>query len=203
MVRIRRIGIILVVALAFVAAFAPQAFAVDNVQLNAPTTVSDDITRLHVDKLDADTHEQLAGATMAIINEKTGEIVDSWVTGKSTHENEKGLDVNVVYILRELEAPEGYDKVEDVRFVVNETEGTGITVLSQGSDSELTESYKVSLYDKAKPIEREITVTKTPPNEPAPKTGDETPLAVVAGLVGAGLALIVILQLVKRAIRRS
>ena len=201
MARIKRIGMILVVVLAL--ACPLQAFAADNVQLNAPTTVSDDITRLHVDKLDADTHEQLAGATMAIINEKTGEVVDSWVTGTSTHENEKGLDVNVVYILRELEAPEGYDKVEDVRFIVNETEGTGITVLSQGSDSELTESYKVSLYDKAKPIEREITVTKTPPNEPAPKTGDETPLAVVAGLVGVGLILIVVLQLVKRALRRS
>lgn len=179
----------------------PQAFA-ENIQLDAPTKVSDDITRLHVNKLDADTHEFVVGATMAIVNEETGEIVDSWVTDSSSHVNEKGLDVGVVYILREIEAPEGFDTVDEVRFVVNETEGTGITILSQGSDSELTESYKVNLYDKKKPVEREIVVTKTT-TTPSPKTGDETPLSVVAGLVGAGLLLIVALQLVKRGIRRN
>ena len=103
-----------VFALAICLAFPMVAFAADNVQLDAPTTVSDDITRLHVNKLDADTHEYLAGATMAIVNEKTGEVVDSWVTGKSTHENEKGLDVGVTYVLREIEAPEGYGKVEGI-----------------------------------------------------------------------------------------
>ena len=202
-VRLSSFAATLVLAALLCFAFVPRALAVDNVQLNAPTTVSDDITRLHVDKLEADTHERLSGATMAIVNESTGEVVDSWVTGQATHENEKGLDVGVVYILREIEAPDGYDKVEDVRFRVNETEGEGITILSQGSDSELTESYKVSLHDKARPIEKEITTTQTTTTtkEVAPKTGDETPIPLVAGLVGIGLALIVVLQLVKRALR--
>ena len=198
-----RVAAMSLLLLAFLA-FPSLAYAADNVQLNAPTTVSDDITRLHVDKLDADTHEHLSGATMEIVNESTGGVVDSWVTGPSTHVNEKGLDVGVVYILREIEAPEGYSKVEDVRFMVNETEGSGITILSQGSDSELSESYKLSLYDKAVPVVQETTVTKTnATHEVAPKTGDETPIALVAGLVGLGLALIVVLQLVKRALRRS
>lgn len=188
------------------AVFALPAYA--NIQLDAPTTVSDDITRLHVNKLDADTHEYVSGATMVIINEETGEVVDQWVTGSGTHENEKGLDVDVVYVLRELEAPDGYSTVEDVRFVVNETEGTGITVLSQGSDSELVESYKVNLYDKADDIENEIVVTETRgvPATPAerttkaaaPKTGDETPMMPIAMFVVAGIATILILQVPKR-----
>ena len=179
-------------------AFAPRAYAVDNVQLDAPTKVSDDITRLQVDKLDADTHEYVSGATMAIINEETGQVVDSWVTSSSAHLNEKGLDVDVVYILREIEAPQGYDKVNDVRFMANATEGTGITILSQGSDSELTESYKVNLYDKRQPAEREITVTENKEKTVSPKTGDETPIPLVASLCGVGIVLIVILQFLKR-----
>ena len=216
-------------ACAMALAFAPAAYA--NINLNAPTTVSDDITRLHVNKLDSATHEFVEGATMAIIKEDTGEVVDSWVTGKETHENEKGLDVNVVYILRELEAPEGYSKVKDIRFTVNEMEGTGITVLDIGDDAELVESYKLALYDARIPAEEEVVVTQqsaaTPTtgstvtttttttttqnttNAPsssstkavAPKTGDEAPLSVIAGLCAVGLLAIGVLQLSKRRYR--
>lgn len=189
---------------AFAAAFACAMPAYANIHLNAPTTVSDDITRLHINKLDADTHEYVSGAKMAIIDEATGEVVDEWVTGPGVHENEKGLDVDVVYVLRELEAPEGYATAEDVRFVVNETEGTGITVLSQGNDSELVESYKVNLYDKAADVENEIVVTQTrgvPADNAtravAPKTGDETPLTVIAVLVAIGVLAILLLQVPK------
>ena len=192
---------ILAVAIALTCTvFALPAYA--NIQLDAPTTVSDDITRLHVNKLDADTHDYVIGATMAIINEGTGEVVDSWVTGSGTHENEKGLDVNVVYILREIAAPDGFSKADDVRFIVNETEGTGITILSQGNDSELSESYKLTMYDKAADIVNEITVTETRPAPTnkgvAPKTGDETPLTTVAILIAAGVIAIVLLQFYKR-----
>lgn len=180
--------------------------------MNAPTTVSDDITRLHVNKLDADTHEFVIGATMAIVNESTGEIVDSWVTSAQTHENEKGLDVGVVYILRELNAPEGYGMVEDVRFVVNETEGTGITVLSNGKDSELTESYKVNMYDQRFNAQNETVITQpgssqstggssnvaTTSKTVAPKTGDETPLYTGGIVIVVGLTIIFALQLYKR-----
>lgn len=198
---------ILAMALLLACLFAAPAFA--NKQYDAPTTVSDDITRIHVNKLDADTSEYVIGARMAIINEETGEIVDEWVTGEGTHQNEKGLNVNVVYILRELEAPEGYGTVEDVRFVVDEMEGNGIHILSQGNDSEQVVdqvemplgSYKVNLYDKAVPIENEIVVTRPAPENPsktvAPKTGDEAPLNTVALLVVAGIVAIAVLQVAK------
>lgn len=201
-----------IVAVLAAMAFAVMAFTVpayaENIQMQAPTTVSDDITRLHVNKLDSDTREFVSGATMAIINEETGEVVDSWVTGSSTHENEKGLDVDVVYILRELSAPAGYSAVEDVRFVVNETEGTGITVLSSGSDAELTESYKVNLYDHPLSAQGEMVVTQQVPGASlnvsttskavAPKTGDETPLYVGGIVMVVGITLIAALQLFKR-----
>lgn len=193
-------------------AFAPSAFA--NQHFDAPTTVSDDITRIHVNKLDADTHSFVVGATMAIIEKDTGVVVDEWVTGSGTHQNEKGLNVDVVYILRELAAPAGYSTVQDVEFVVNETEGTGITILSQGSDSELVESYKVNLYDEPIAAENVVTVSKerttyakddsSKTNKTvAPKTGDESPLALIAVLVLSGIALIVLLQFMKRHMSNS
>lgn len=189
---------IMAATLFLVCAFAVPAYA--NISLDAPTTVSDDTTHFSVNKLDADTHEYVSGAKMAIINEETGEVVDSWVTGKAVHTNEKVLDVGVVYILREIEPPEGYSAVDDVRFKVKRTEGEGIEIVSQGEGCELTETYTVSLYDKAKPVENEIVLTKPPVNDNivvAPKTGDETPLALVAGLVAAGIALILLLQIFK------
>lgn len=188
----------------------PQAWA--NRQLDAPVTVSDDVTRVDVNKLDPDTREFVQGASMAIIEKDTGLVVDEWVTGNGTHQNVKSLDVGKVYILRELAAPEGYEAVQDVEFVVNKTEGTGLTILSQGNDSELVESYKVNLYDKKKPIEEEIVVTETRDVESkatnttrtvAPKTGDETPLWIVELLVAAGVVAIVALQILKRRSRKD
>lgn len=214
-------SIILAVAAVALAcfAFAPSAYA--NRQIDAPTTVSDDITRLHVNKLDADTHEYVQGAKMAIIEKDTGTVVDEWVSGTTTYTNEKALDVDKVYILREVAAPDGYDKVEDTEFMVNATEGTGITILS--GPGELTESYKVNLYDKAQPTERETVVNKTrgatssssnsssssgssnssssnssSSNTVAPKTGDETPLAPVAVFVVVGILAIIALEVPKR-----
>ena len=187
----------LLLALFLIVPMAP-AYA-DNTQLDSPVTVSDDVTRVQVNKLDTTTHAYVEGATMAIINESTNEVVDSWITGSTTHECTKTLNVGTVYILRELAAPSGYSKVSDVRFVVNETEGEGITILSGGDDSELTGSYVVSLYDTAVPTENVETVTKTTTSTiVAPKTGDETPLTLVAALMAVGVSAILILQVLKR-----
>lgn len=199
------LGAMALAAFALAFAFALPAFA--NTQFGAPTTVSDDITRVHVNKLDADTHEFVSGAKMAIIDEETGEVIDEWVSGSSTHEYEKGsLVVDRVYILRELEAPEGFSKVDDVRFVVNAQEGTGLTILSGTTGQyERTSANVIALYDKAGVIENEIVVTETratPSNTTtkaaAPKTGDETPLMPFAMFAVAGIATILILQVPKR-----
>lgn len=205
---------VLVVAALAVCAFlllfaAPApAQAAENTQLDSPVTVSDDVTHVEVSKLNADTHGYVSGATMAIIEEETGEVVDQWVTGSSVHETSKTLDVDTVYILREISAPDGFSKVQDVRFQVNATEGAGITILSSGSDAELTESYKVALYDKPTTSENEVTVTKptgttTTTTTVAPKTGDEAPLSLAAALAALGVSAILILQVFKRRMRRD
>ena len=196
----------LVVAVAIACTvFALPAYA--NRQLDAPTTVSDDITRVHVAKLDADTHEYAGDATMAIIDEESGEVVDSWVTEDGMiHEYEKGvLVVERVYILRELEAPEGFSKVDDVRFVINKDEGKGLTILS-GTEGQYEQANldQINLYDKAGSSEIVTTVTETrpapssPTKAAAPKTGDETPMSTVAILVVAGIIAVILLQIPKR-----
>lgn len=198
---------LLALALVACAAFAPRALA--NQMLDAPTSVSDDITRVHVNKLDADTHEYVEGASMAIIEKDTNVTVDEWVTGRATHTNEKHLDVGKVYIMREVSAPDGYEKVSDTEFTIEETEGGGVSIVSGSDDVELTESYVVNLYDKATQLEDALAVTNnrevTRPNDAtttnrtvAPKTGDETPLNVVLVLVVVGVLAIALLEVPKR-----
>ena len=196
-------------AFAMAFAFIPPAHA--NTQLGAPTTVSDDITRVHVNKLDADTHEHVVGATMVIIDEETGEVIDEWITDGSMHQYEKGsLVVERVYILRELAAPDGYERVDDVRFVVNEMEGKGLTVISGTSGQfDQTSANVIALYDTAVPVEKETVVTETrpasssPTRAAAPKTGDETPMTTVALFVSACVIAIFALQLLKRRVSKK
>ena len=198
-VRIGAICMALAAALLACVLCAPQAFAKQTVEMPDGWGVSDDITRIHVTKVDAGTHEALKGAKMAIIDRETGEVIDEWTTDGTTHETEKLLDVNRDYILRELEAPEGYDKVQDTIFKVNEMEGTGITIIDPvPSSTELSEMYKVTIYDQHVDIVKEETRTVT---TKAPKTGDETPLAPVGALAGAAILGIAVLQFAKRRIK--
>ena len=173
--------------------FAPQALARE---IPAPTrpdgktmTVSDDITRIRVDKLDANTHEAVVGAKMQILVKETGEVVDEWTTDGKTHAFDKGLDVNVEYILREVEAPEGYEKIADVAFYANEMEATGLTLLGEPTHAELVDAYTVALYEPHEEIvvveERDEYVGRT-----MPATGDRLPIMVFAGV--AGIAVIVV-----------
>ena len=205
-------AIVAVVVAAVIACgfLAQSAFAKET--LDAPMNVSDDITRVHVNKLDADTHEYVQGASMAIIEKETGKVVDEWVTGSGAHENEKNLDVDKVYILREVSAPDGFEKVQDTEFKVNATEGSGVTILS--GPGELTESYKINLYDKKTATENVTTVTQqrnttTTENSSstskttAPKTGDETPINLVAAIVVIAIIAIGVLEIPKRRIKEQ
>lgn len=200
----------LVVALMLACAFAMPAHAK---VLEAPTTVADDITRLHVNKLDADTHEPVIGATMVIVDED-GNTVAEWVSDGSTFKIEKGLDVDVVYTLKELNAPEGYSAISPISFTVDPIEGNGI-IINSGDESQfdlrmefssLAEGVQnmLNLYDEPDDIyvEKVVTETRPAPESPsktvAPKTGDEAPITLVAILVVAGVLAIAVLQIPKR-----
>ena len=208
--------------------------ALANREIGAPTlpdgstmTVADDITRIHVNKLDAGTHEYVKGAKMQILVEETGEVVDEWTTDGTTHMLEKALDVNVRYVLREVEAPEGYSKVGDTVFIVNEMEGTGITIVSKDEETELSEYYKVTLYDRHDDVEVEVvktedrqqpdkvvhvpsdeptpektTTTKKPAKSNGPATGD-TLQPIIIGLVVVGVVALAIIVFALARMRRN
>lgn len=211
--------------LAFILAlvvFAPQAFA--NRDLDAPISVADDITRLHVNKLDSDTHEPVANAKMVIVDEN-GNTVAEWVSDGSTFKIEKGLDVGVEYTLKELDPPEGYSAISPITFVVDPVEGNGIIIKSAGDESQydLRVTFgglqvgvcsTLNLYDQAMPVENEVVVTETrgtssntsgsaksTSTTPAPKTGDEAPLFPVAVFVVVGIIGIGLLEIPKRHVK--
>lgn len=182
--------------------FAPQAQAKTLDASTAGITVSDDITRLDVAKLDPDTREYVEGATMRIVEKDTGSVVDEWVTGAETHHNAKLLNVNTHYLLQEISAPDGYTIAAETEFYVDETEGVGIHIVS-GADAELTEGYKINLYDKKADTTNETVVTKTSTKSKvtkvkAPQTDDNAPIAIVLIVVAVCIMGILALQAIKR-----
>ena len=214
--RLIELCVALVAGMALAHVLAASAFAAT---VTAPLTVSDDVTHFQMTKLDSSSHEYVSGAQMAIINKKTQEVVASWTTGEGAYELDKTLDVNTTYILREISAPDGYEKAADVEFYVNESENEGITIVSgtENGNAELTGSYTVALYDDQTTTEKVVDVTHTVPNggtttttagggsqtsttskTTAPKTGDETPLWVGAAIAVAALVAAGLLQLAKR-----
>ena len=78
----------------------------------------DDCTRVDAEKVDAATGEPLAGATMQVVDAE-GEVVEEWVSDEGPHRIEALVPGE--YVLRETEAPEGYELAEDVPFTVEET----------------------------------------------------------------------------------
>jgi hypothetical protein len=83
----------------------------------AKNPVASNITRVKVNKLDKSDHEHVAGALLCIINDETGDVVDTWESNGTTHEiarNVEGvgvggaLDIDTWYVLKELAVPEGY-----------------------------------------------------------------------------------------------
>lgn len=78
----------------------------------------DDLTRVDAEKVDAATGEPLAGAAMQVVNAE-GEVVEEWVSDEGPHRIEALAPGE--YVLRETEAPEGYELAEDVPFTVEET----------------------------------------------------------------------------------
>lgn len=72
--------------------------------------------------------EELPGAQLQVIEKNTGNVVDEWVSGETSHVI-KGLDRTKTYIMHEVVSPnEGeYVKATDIEFTVNE-DGTVSTV---------------------------------------------------------------------------
>ena len=92
-------------------------------------------TATEISKVDATTGKEIEGAKLTLKDKETGEVVESWTSGKEPHRIE-GLTVSKTYVLHEDLAPAGYNVASDVEFTISDT----------------GEVQKVVMKDEAKPV---------------------------------------------------
>ena len=93
-------------------------FTVKDIGVDQKVGMKDDFTKVEITKSDITSGKPVIGAKLVILN-KDGKEVESWVTEEKPHYIEK-LPVGE-YTLREITAPDGYLRAEDVKFTVKET----------------------------------------------------------------------------------
>lgn len=94
----------------------PVTFTVENTTKVQEIKMFD--KQVGVSKLDEE-KEHLKGAKLQVVSAKTKDIVDEWVSDGKEH-MVNGLIEGHSYILKEIEAPLGYEKAKDIEFTVNE-----------------------------------------------------------------------------------
>lgn len=97
--------------------------------------MKDEITKVDISKVDATTGKEIEGAKLTLKDKETGEVVESWTSGKEPHRIE-GLTVSKTYVLHEDLAPAGYNVASDIEFTISDT----------------GEVQKVVMKDEAKPV---------------------------------------------------
>lgn len=104
--------------------YAPEGYVIANsVEFTVTTenvnqTIKMIDTRFAIEKFDASGHP-LKGAKLQILSTKSKNIVDEWVSDGDVH-YANGLIAGETYILREIEAPEGYAISPDEEFTVED-----------------------------------------------------------------------------------
>ena len=93
-------------------------FTVKDTGVEQKVEMKDDFTKVEISKQDITTGKEIPGAKLTILD-KDGKEIESWVSEEKPHYIEK-LPVGD-YTLREVTAPDGYLKAEDVQFSVKET----------------------------------------------------------------------------------
>ncbi|MGX8852068.1 MSCRAMM family protein [Amedibacillus sp. YH-ame10] len=94
----------------------PVTFTVDNTTKVQEIKMFD--KQVGVSKLDEE-KKHLEGAKLQVVSAKTKDIVDEWESDGKEHMI-RGLIEGNRYILKEIEAPLGYEKAKDIEFTVNE-----------------------------------------------------------------------------------
>ena len=162
------------------------------VEVNAAEVELDPIannqTIVHISKVDAETGEELPGATLELYG-PDGTLIETWETGDIPHVV-TGLLVGEGYVLKETAAPEGYQLAEDITFAVEET----------------AEIQFVGMVDEPSPEEPEKPEEPSTPDEPTepdeptpnvPQTGGSRAALWVGALLilalgGLGITLILL-----------
>ena len=81
--------------------------------------MQDDYTKVEISKKDIVTSKELPGATLQVIEKSTGKVLEEWTSTAEPYKINK-LPIGE-YILREITAPDGYVRAEDVEFKVDKT----------------------------------------------------------------------------------
>ena len=82
--------------------------------------MKDEITKVDISKVDSTTGKEIEGAKLTLKDKETGEVVESWTSGKEPHRIE-GLTVSKTYVLHEDLAPAGYNVASNVEFTISDT----------------------------------------------------------------------------------
>ena len=135
--------------------------------------IANNQTIVHISKVDAETGEELPGATLELYG-PDGSLIETWETSDIPHVI-TGMPVGEGYVLKETAAPEGYQLAEDITFAVEE----------------ISEIQFVGMVDEPSPEE---------PDEPTPNVpqtgGSRAALWVGALLIlalgGLGITLILL-----------
>lgn len=150
--------------------------------------IANNQTVVHISKVDAETGEELPGATLELYG-PDGTLIETWETSDIPHVV-TGLPVGEGYVLKETAAPEGYQLAEDITFAVKET----------------SEIQFVGMVDEPSPEEPEEPEEPSTPDEPAepeeatpsvPQTGGSRAALWVGALLilalgGLGIVLILL-----------
>ena len=164
------------------------------VEVNAAEVELDPIannqTIVHISKVDAETGEELPGATLELYG-PDGTLIETWETSDIPHVI-TGLPVGEGYVLKETAAPEGFQLAEDITFAVEETaEIQFVGMVDEPSPEEPEE-----------PDEPETPDQPDTPDEPTPTVpqtgGSRAALWVGALLILALGGLGIVLILLKR-----
>ena len=98
-------------------------------------TVTDDNKNQHITMIDTtvgiekknDLGSSVKGATLQIVNVKTKNIVDQWITDGTTHYAE-GLIAGETYTIAEIKTPEGFETAEPITFTVDDQQDMSLTM---------------------------------------------------------------------------
>ena len=148
-----------------------KALAVDD-KGNPTIIMVDDTTKVKISKQDMTTGKELPGAKLQVIDEK-GKVVEEWTSTDKPHYIEAKLIAGKKYTLREILAPNGYDKATDITFTVDE-------------NGKVTQ---VVMKDKVTPTTPPT--PPTPPEDKPPQTGyagSTVASGIMLGLVGLCVA---------------
>ena len=81
--------------------------------------IANNQTIVHISKVDAETGEELPGATLELFC-PDGDLIETWESTDIPHVI-TGMPVGEGYVLKETAAPEGYQLAEDITFAVAKT----------------------------------------------------------------------------------